>query len=166
MQIISDAVLEQLATEVGQCLCENRWLLSTAESCTGGWVAKCCTDIPGSSQWFDCGFVTYSNDAKQALLDVSGASLEKFGAVSEQVVLEMAEGALTQSNATISVAITGIAGPSGGSETKPVGTVWFAWAIKSEAIKTDCQHFEGDRDSIRRQAVIFALKGIIKNARA
>lgn len=166
MQIISDAVLEQIASEVGQCLTDKQWLLSCAESCTGGWVAKCCTDIAGSSQWFDCGFVTYSNDAKQALLDVSTASLDNYGAVSEQVAIEMAEGALNQSNASISVAITGIAGPTGGSDSKPVGTVWFAWAIKNEAIQTECQHFQGDRESIRRQAVIFALKGIIKNARA
>ncbi len=166
MQIISDAVLEQLANEVAQCLSQKHWHLTCAESCTGGWVAKCCTDIAGSSQWFDRGFVTYSNQSKQDLLSVSATTLEHFGAVSEQTASEMAEGALIQSGADISVAITGIAGPSGGSKDKPVGTVWFAWASKNADTQTEHQHFNGDRESIRRQAVAFALKGIIKNARA
>lgn len=166
MQIISDAVLEQLAVEVGQCLSQKHWRLVCAESCTGGWVAKSCTDIAGSSKWFECGFVTYSNASKQRLLKISTATLKTVGAVSEQTATEMAEGALIQSEADISVAITGIAGPSGGSKNKPVGTVWFAWASKNTDTQTEHQQFNGDRDSIRRQAVAFALQGIIKNARA
>ncbi|MDF1589636.1 MAG: nicotinamide-nucleotide amidase [Gammaproteobacteria bacterium] len=166
MQIISDAVLNQLADEVGQCLSQKQWRLACAESCTGGWVAKCCTDIAGSSQWFECGFVTYSNASKQGLLKTSTATLKTVGAVSEQTATELAEGALVQSGADISVAITGIAGPSGGSKDKPVGTVWFAWASKNTDTQTEHQQFNGDRENIRRQAVAFALQGIIKNARA
>jgi len=166
MQIISDADLQQLTVELGQSLVQKGLYMATAESCTGGWVAKCCTDIAGSSAWFNCGFVTYSNQSKQQLLGVSATSLQQFGAVSEETVIEMAEGALVHSGADISVAITGIAGPDGGSKHKPVGTIWFAWAIKNNHIKTKCQHFQGDRESIRRQAVEFALKGIIENISA
>jgi nicotinamide-nucleotide amidase len=146
-------------------LLEHNKTLVTAESCTGGWVAKCCTDLPGSSAWFDRGFVTYSNEAKQDQLDVDADTLLKHGAVSLAVVEEMALGALVNSRADISVAITGIAGPDGGSEQKPVGTVWIGWGIRSGGVHSICFQFDGDRESIRKQAVFEALGGIIKNAR-
>jgi len=154
-----------LSTTVADILISKKWLLCVAESCTGGWLAKTCTDIAGSSSWFDRGFVTYSNQSKQDMLDVKPTTLEQFGAVSKQVVIEMAQGALTHSSANMSVAITGIAGPDGGSPEKPVGTVWFAWASKNTDVITELHHFNGDREAIRLQAVETALQGIIKNAR-
>jgi len=165
MQNISDASLKQLTEEVAALLIKHQKKLVTAESCTGGWVAKCCTDMAGSSAWFERGFVTYSNQAKQDQLSVAAATLEKNGAVSLAVVEEMALGALNHSQANISVAITGIAGPDGGTETKPVGTVWIAWGLQNAGVHSICFQFDGDRDSIRRQAVFEALSGIIKNAR-
>lgn len=126
-----DAEIEHLAIELGKALGQRGWLAATAESCTGGGVATAITDIAGSSGWFDRGFVTYTNEAKQQMLGVSGESLEQHGAVSEAVVLEMARGALAHSSAAISVAISGIAGPGGATPGKPVGTVWFAWADQS-----------------------------------
>lgn len=165
MHTISDAELRQLTSQVAQCLLDHNWHLSVAESCTGGWVGKCCTDLAGSSIWFDRGFITYSNQAKQDLLHVNESTLIQFGAVSEQTASEMVQGALAESIADISVAITGIAGPDGGTIDKPVGTVWFAWATKYSVVQTQCEHFGGDRESIRRQAVKLALQGIIKNAR-
>lgn len=164
MQNISDAVLQQLTTQVATFLLEKNVKLSSAESCTGGWLAKCCTDIAGSSAWFDRGFITYSNQSKQELLNVEPNTLDQFGAVSEQTALEMAKGCLANSEADISLSITGIAGPDGGSEDKPVGTVWIAWATNSSA-KAALYHFSGNRDVVRRQAVHTALSGIIKNAR-
>lgn len=165
MKKISDASLLNRLNEVATLLLEQEKTLVTAESCTGGWVAKCCTDLPGSSAWFDRGFVTYSNEAKQDQLDVDADTLLKHGAVSLAVVEEMALGALVNSRADISVAITGIAGPDGGSVQKPVGTVWIAWGIRSGGVHSICFQFEGDRESIRKQAVFEALGGIIKNAR-
>ena len=165
MQTISDSELLQLTSQVAQCLLDLNWRLSVAESCTGGWLGKCCTDLAGSSTWFDRGFITYSNQAKQDLLNVNELTLTQFGAVSEQTASEMVQGALAASMADISVAITGIAGPDGGTIDKPVGTVWFAWRTKYSVVQTQCCHFEGDRESIRRQAVKLALQGIIKNAR-
>lgn len=161
---VDDHTLYQLSNHVADCLRARQWRLASAESCTGGWLAKCCTDIAGSSTWFDRGFVTYSNPSKQELIHVSADTLEQFGAVSEQVASQMAEGTLANSNADISVAITGIAGPDGGSSDKPIGTVWFAWAVKNSAVITICHHFTGDRNAVRRQAVKIALEGIIKNA--
>ena len=157
----SDSILEQLANQSGLLLQDKSWLLATAESCTGGWVAKCCTDITGSSAWFERGFITYSNQSKHDLLNIRQTTLQQFGAVSEQTVTEMAQGALANSSADISVAITGIAGPDGGSIDKPVGTVWFAWATKNTDVRTECHRFTGDREAVRRQAVATALKGII-----
>lgn len=165
MKNFSDDSLEQLVKELADILIEQDKMLVTAESCTGGWVAKCCTDLPGSSTWFDRGFVTYSNEAKQEQLGVEHATLEKNGAVSLPVVEEMAFGALKHSAADISVAITGIAGPGGGSEHKPVGTVWIGWGLKDGGVHSICFQFEGDREAVRRQAVFEALRGIIKNAR-
>lgn len=165
MKKISDASLGQLVEELAEILISQNKKLVTAESCTGGWVAKCCTDMPGSSAWFDRGFITYSNQAKQEQLSVELATLEKNGAVSLAVVEEMAFGALRNSQADFSVAITGIAGPDGGSAQKPVGTVWIGWGIKNTGVHSVCFQFEGDREAIRRQAVFEALSGIIKNAR-
>lgn len=140
----------------------QRRVLASAESCTGGWLAKAITDIAGSSQWFDRGFVTYSNAAKTDQLGVSEKVLEQEGAVSEAAVREMALGALDKSQAHLAVAISGIAGPDGGSAEKPVGTVWMAWAtITPSTMVTKLCHFEGNREAVRRAAVIAALEGIM-----
>ena len=135
--------------------------LATAESCTGGWVAQAITAVPGSAEIFDCGWVTYSNAAKERCLGVEKQVLADFGAVSSQTAIAMAEGALRHSEATISVATTGIAGPSGGSSEKPVGTVWFAWADRDRPTQVELKVFSGDREAIRAQAVLFALNGLI-----
>jgi nicotinamide-nucleotide amidase len=153
--------LEELAGRVGNLLLEQSHLLATAESCTGGWVAKCITDIAGSSAWFDRGFVTYSNRAKQDMLDVAAATLEVHGAVSEATVSEMARGALVHSLADVAVAVSGIAGPGGGAPDKPVGTVWFAWLVPGGAPRVDRRQFNGDREAVRRQAVARALEGLV-----
>ena len=153
--------LKELAEQVGEQLLQQHKLLAVAESCTGGWVAKCLTDIAGSSQWFDRGFVSYSNAAKQAMLGVSGDTLETAGAVSEQTVREMAAGVLENSLATVALAISGIAGPGGAMPGKPVGTVCFAWTVAGDEVQAETRHFEGDRDSVRRQSVGFALQGLL-----
>ena len=153
--------LEELAGRVGNLLLEQSHLLATAESCTGGWVAKCITDIAGSSAWFDRGFVTYSNRAKQDMLDVAAATLEVHGAVSEATVSEMARGALVHSLADVAVAVSGIAGPGGGAPDKPVGTVWFAWVVSGGAPRVETRRFDGDREAVRRQAVARALEGLV-----
>lgn len=134
----------------------------TAESCTGGGVSQAVTAISGSSDWFERGFVTYSNAAKQELLGVKETTLRRFGAVSEETACEMAAGALRASRGTLAVAITGIAGPSGGTAAKPVGTVCFAWARKGERPSSETRHFSGDRESVRRQSVIRALEGVLE----
>jgi len=153
--------LEELAGRVGGLLLEQSRMLVTAESCTGGWVAKCITDIAGSSAWFDRGFVTYSNRAKQDMLDVVAATLEVHGAVSEATVSEMVRGALVHSLADVAVAVSGIAGPGGGAPDKPVGTVWFAWLVSGGALRVDRRQFDGDREAVRRQAVARALEGLV-----
>ena len=154
---MTDNELIQLSTEVGDCLKRLNATVTTAESCTGGWIAKILTDIAGSSQWFERGFVTYSNEAKQELVGVSSDSLTRYGAVSEQVVREMAEGAREKARARFAVSVSGIAGPDGGSTEKPVGTVWFGFA--SATAETWAQHkvFPGDREAVRRQATAWAL---------
>jgi len=139
----------------------SEWL-TCAESCTGGWVAKVCTDLPGSSGWFERGFVTYSNAAKQDLLGVSADTLATHGAVSEATVREMAAGALAHSAAHWSLAVSGIAGPGGGSADKPVGTVWMAWAGPDGWQHAHCHHFDGDREAVRRQAVEAVLQGLLE----
>lgn len=156
-----DAEIEHLAIELGKALGQRGWLAATAESCTGGGVATAITDIAGSSGWFDRGFVTYTNEAKQQMLGVSGESIEQYGAVSEAVVLEMARGALTHSSAAISVAISGIAGPGGATPGKPVGTVWFAWADRAGRHHSLLARFDGDRRQVRQQAVRQALSGLL-----
>jgi nicotinamide-nucleotide amidase len=156
-----DAALRALATRVGERLLAEGHTLVTAESCTGGWIAKAATDIAGSSRWFEGGFVTYSNAAKIRDLGVSVRSLEAEGAVSEAVAREMAAGALRASAADLALAVTGIAGPDGGSTAKPVGTVWFAVARRSgehTEVAARLQHFGGDREAVRRQCVRFALE--------
>ncbi len=151
----------QLSQTIAKTLQDHNAVLATAESCTGGWVAEVVTMASGSSAWFDRGFVTYSNQAKQDMLGVQTATLDRHGAVSEQTAIEMADGALQNSQATVSLAITGIAGPSGGSAEKPVGLVWFAWGAKGADTYTKQQQFQGDRQSVREQAVRFALQELI-----
>ncbi|PCJ31030.1 MAG: damage-inducible protein CinA [Gammaproteobacteria bacterium] len=160
MQTVSDDELQQLTLDMSYLLRQKRWQLSSSESCTGGWLAKCCTDLEGSSAWFERGFVSYSNQSKHDLLAVKQATLDQFGAVSEATVIEMVQGALNHSQADISVAITGIAGPTGGTVDKPVGTVWFAWTSQYAKVHTRCHHLSGDRDQVRRQAVAIAVIGI------
>ena len=163
--MVQDPELYELAARVGQKLRAAERRVVTAESCTGGWVAKALTDIPGSSQWFECGYVTYSNAAKLRDLGVASATLESFGAVSEQTVREMAEGALRVAGANVALAVTGIAGPDGGSPEKPVGTVWFCAAARAGPaidIIAEEQRFDGDRAASRGPAVHHALRLILR----
>lgn len=153
--------LTELAEQLGERLLRQRKLLATAESCTGGWLAKCVTDVAGSSQWFDRGFVTYSNAAKRDMLAVKAQTLAAEGAVSEATVREMAAGALGGSIADLAVAISGIAGPGGGLPDKPVGTVCFAWTERDGLQRVTTRRFEGDRDAVRRQSVACALQGLL-----
>ena len=146
---------------MGERLKAARAQLVTAESCTGGWVAQAVTAIAGSSDWFERGFVTYSNASKEELLGVRAATLERHGAVSEETAREMVQGALARSNGSLALAVTGIAGPGGGSPDKPVGTVCFAWG-HGKAVITETRHFSGDRDSVRRQSVLHALEGVLR----
>jgi len=158
--------LEALSLSVGEALLARRWSMVTAESCTGGWIAKCVTDVPGSSDWLDRAFVTYSNLAKQEMLGVSSESLERFGAVSAEVVSEMLEGALARSPAHIAVAVSGVAGPAGGSAEKPVGLVWCGWGVRGTDSDVRRFHFAGDREAVRRQTVAVALDGLLRVATA
>jgi nicotinamide-nucleotide amidase len=153
--------LTPLATLLGAHLREQEMLLATAESCTGGWVAQAVTAVAGSSRWFERGFVTYSNEAKMEMLHVRADTLHAHGAVSEQTAREMAVGALAHSHAHVAVAITGIAGPDGGTVEKPVGTVCFAWARTNRKVQAETRHFTGDRESVRQQSVSVALQGVI-----
>lgn len=152
--------MTKILQEVSNKLHASKLTLTAAESCTGGWVAKQVTDLDGSSAIFDRGFVTYSNQAKQDMLGVSKNTLDEFGAVSEEVALEMVVGAINHSKADIAVAISGIAGPTGGTELKPVGTVCFAWMLRGKKPTAETAMFKGDRDSVRSQAVDYAFKGI------
>ncbi|MGF1701615.1 nicotinamide-nucleotide amidohydrolase family protein [Photobacterium makurazakiensis] len=151
----------ELAERVGHALSQQQWVAATAESCTGGGVSMAITEIAGSSAWFDRAFVTYSNEAKQQMLDVQDATLSVHGAVSEATVIEMAIGALAHSRADISVAISGIAGPGGGTADKPVGTVCFAWADKTGWQEVETCLFSGDRQAVRTQAVEKSLHGLL-----
>jgi nicotinamide-nucleotide amidase len=153
--------MNALAEKLGRALKAKQAMLVTAESCTGGWAAQVVTAAAGSSAWFERGFVTYSNEAKQELLGVGAATLERHGAVSEETAREMALGALARSRGTVSLAVTGVAGPGGGSPAKPVGTVCFAWARKNGGVRAETMRFEGDRESVRRRSVIHALEGVI-----
>ncbi len=160
MNVPTDSTLAGLSRDVGARLLEANRILATAESCTGGWIAKLCTDIAGSSDWFDCGFVCYSNAAKTRDLGVPEKLIESEGAVSDAVVRAMAEGALERTGANVAIAVSGIAGPGGAVSGKPVGTVWFALAQKL-VDRLECQghliQFDGDRDAVRRQSVEYAL---------
>lgn len=153
--------LKGLAEQVGEALRQRGAMLATAESCTGGWVSREVTAVAGSSLWFERGFVTYSNRAKLEMLGVLPATLEQYGAVSEEIAREMAEGALRHSQATVALAISGIAGPDGAAPGKPVGTVCFAWAGPDQSTVTRTLRFAGDRERVREQAVEVALRGIL-----
>lgn len=152
--------MHRLAAQIGEALRSHGMMLATAESCTGGGVAQAITDIAGSSGWFERGFITYANDAKREMLGVSEETLRQHGAVSEAAVREMAEGALRYSHAHIALAVSGIAGPSGGTADKPVGMVWFAWCIKGGACVAQLHHLSGNRAEIRAQSVRIALQGV------
>jgi nicotinamide-nucleotide amidase len=159
--IPDDAALRAFATRVGDALRAKHLMLVTAESCTGGWIAKTATDLAGSSDWFDSGIVAYSYEAKQAFLGVRPETLETHGAVSSEAAIEMVSGALVHSGAGIAVAVTGIAGPSGGTPDKPVGSVWLAWKRRGGYPAAKLFHFDGDRDAVRRQSVAVALQGVL-----
>lgn len=161
MPRITDAELTVLATKAGEVLQSAGMLLATAESCTGGWVGRAITAVPGSSVWYERGFITYSDAAKREMLGVRLEVLAQYGAVSESTVRLMAEGALTHSHADVALAITGVAGPGGGSEDKPVGTVWFAWASRKRPTQAVRHQLEGDREAVRCQSVATALRGLL-----
>lgn len=162
----SDAALLGLAREAGSALQSAHWRLVTAESCTGGWVAKCLTDIAGSSNWFERGYVTYSDAAKMQALGVPLPTLRAHGAVSAQTACEMAQGALMHSGADLAVSVSGIAGPDGGSSEKPVGLVWFGVARRGASPRSERHVFGGDRTAVRSAAVARALRLVIEAARA
>jgi len=158
-----DRTIHQLSKTLVEELIAARKTVSTAESCTGGWIAKALTDVAGSSACFGYGIVSYSNGAKESMLGVQNKTLADNGAVSEAIVREMAEGALKLSGADISVAVSGVAGPDGGTDEKPVGTVWFAWSLRGPGgitTDTDLQRFEGNRESVRMQTVMHGLRGV------
>jgi len=150
-----------LATQLGELLVARSYHISTAESCTGGLLAACFTDVPGASNWFEQSWVTYSNDAKTNRLGVNSATLQQYGAVSEQTVLEMANGARAKAQADIAVAISGIAGPDGGTQDKPVGTVWIGWSLSEQLTDAERAVFVGNRQQVRNAALIAALSGTI-----
>jgi len=162
MTIPSDESLRKLAEQLGEALQSHQQQLACAESCTGGFASKVVTDIPGSSQWFDRGFVTYTNQSKTGLLGVPAELIAEHGAVSESTARAMAAGVLRHSQAHIGLAVTGIAGPGGGSLDKPVGWVWFAWATRDGRLEAEARQFSGNRDEVRRQAVAHALQGVLK----
>lgn len=156
-----DTQVNSLLTRVSDLLTARKWRMATAESCTGGWIAKCCTDVAGSSDWFDRGYITYSNRAKEQMLGVSHDDLLEYGAVSEEIAWQMATGARQHSQAEVVVSVTGIAGPGGGMPGKPVGLVHFGWSIGDQPVVCDSKVFEGERKSVRQQTVLYALRGII-----
>ena len=158
----NDTELHALAQTIATIFLQRGATLVTAESCTGGWIAKTLTDIAGSSAWFECGVVAYSYEAKEALLGVRPETLEQNGAVSRETVIEMVSGALARFGATVAVAVTGIAGPSGGTTEKPVGTVWIGWKRRGGYAHAELFHFAGDREAVRRQALAAALRGVQK----
>lgn len=158
--MLRDSTMEQSANHLGDLLSLRGQTMATAESCTGGWIVKALTDRPGSSDYVLGGLVTYSNALKRELLHVSPESLEREGAVSESVVRQMVAGAVRATGADFAIATSGVAGPGGGSAEKPVGTVWFAWGAPKTGIVAHCCQFEGDRDAVRRQSVVYALQGL------
>ena len=168
-QAVSDTELYELAEQVGRALLSAGWRIVTAESCTAGWIAKALTDIPGSSQWVDSGYVTYSNSAKMRDVGVSARTLAEHGAVSEATVREMVNGALRETGVEMAIAVSGIAGPDGGTAEKPVGTVWFAVATpeaQGPGAVCECRQFTGDREQVRRLSVDHALRLCLRLLRA
>jgi len=159
---LGSAGLLQLSSLLGEKLSMRGWHVATAESCTGGGIASAITAVAGSSAWFEYGIVSYANSAKEKLLHVNPQTLLQHGAVSQSVAEEMVVGLLILSRADVAVAVSGVAGPSGGTAEKPVGTVWFAWGLASGEIHTECFHFEGDRSSVQAQAVVQGLSGLLK----
>ena len=157
----SPVTLYRLAERVGSALRKRKLMLATAESCTGGWVSEAVTMVPGSSGWFERGFVTYTYISKREMLGVNERTLEKHGAVAEEIVREMVKGALSRSHAQVAVAVSGIAGPSGGTPEKPVGTVCFAWARKGGSVRSETKRYAGNREAVRRQSVERALEGVL-----
>ena len=160
----SDDLL-RLAAALGESLLARSWWVTSAESCTGGGIASAITSVPGSSGWFGAGFVTYSNTHKHEILGVAPAILDTYGAVSREVVEAMARGALDRAGADIAVAVSGIAGPDGGTDEKPVGTVWIAWTT-AENTRATCYHFDGDRTGVRLQTVIAAMEGLLDTVKS
>ena len=158
---MSDNIILPQIERLADLMQAHNYVLATAESCTGGGISQEVTGISGSSAWFDRGFVTYSNEAKQEMLSVPLDVLERFGAVSEECARAMVEGALAHSHADVAVSVTGIAGPGGGSEEKPVGTVCFGWAVRNKAARSTRLVFEGDRHDIRKQTILMALQGLL-----
>ena len=156
-----DSQLYELAVQVGAALRARGLALATAESCTGGWIGAAVTAVPGSSEWYERGFVTYTNVAKREMLDVAADTLEKFGAVSMETVKAMVTGALAHSHAQVAVAVSGVAGPSGGTPAKPVGTVCIAWGLRGGEPVAETHVFAGDREAVRRQSVERALAGVL-----
>ena len=153
--------IDSLLTKIASILTARGWRMATAESCTGGWISKCCTDMVGSSDWFDRAYVTYSYTAKEQMLGVSHEDLLNHGAVSKEIARQMAVGAKKHSNVAVTVSATGIAGPGGGFPGKPVGLVHFGWCIDDHQAVCDAEVFEGDRQSVRQQTVLHALAGIV-----
>lgn len=162
MARVSDEELHQLARELGDALHARGWMVATAESCTGGWVGQLLTTIPGSSAWFERGFITYANAAKQEMLGVPAETLETYGAVSEETASAMAAGALAHSHAQATLAISGVAGPGGGTPQKPVGLVCYGWALADGTRMSSTCRLDGDREEIRSRAVAAALRGLIE----
>ena len=162
---MTEREISRLVRELGPLLLERGETLALAESCTGGWVGQAITALPGSSGWFDAGFVTYSNNAKTQVLGVHPQTLSKHGAVSAETAVEMAEGALERGQTDWSLAVTGIAGPTGGTLTRPVGTVLFAWASRDGMREAETRRFDGDRRAVRMQSVAHALEGLLKHLR-
>lgn len=157
----AEQITHTAIAQTAKSLLKNQWMLATAESCTGGMIAAACTDVAGSSAWFERGFVSYSNASKTELLGVDPALIERCGAVSQEVVRAMVQGALQHSHAQVAVAVTGVAGPSGGTAAKPVGTVWFGWATPA-GVNAQVQHFAGDRAAVRAATLAHALQGLIR----
>jgi nicotinamide-nucleotide amidase len=159
---MANEILYKLAARVGKALKTRKLMLVTAESCTGGWLGEAVTMVPGSSDWYERGFITYTYISKREMLRVKRQTLDKFGAVSEQTARDMAAGALKNSHAQVAVAVSGTAGPSGGTPAKPVGTVCLAWCLKNGAMVSETRRFNGTRQTIRRKAVVRALQGMLE----
>lgn len=159
--VVSEQELRDLAEQLGECLSAKGMKLASAESCTGGWLAKIITDIPGSSAWFTGSVVCYSNESKHSLLGVDEKTLQEFGAVSGETVLEMSDGIFTHTDADVAVSVSGIAGPDGGTEDKPVGLVWLSWGKRDKSVFANPFNFAGDREAVRKQSIKQALNNLL-----